>query len=139
MKQRRKIEDEREARRSLAAAEAAGGTIKQWARTNGIDGRSLNAWRMNLERRGTKAPQKQTRGGVVTRRRASTRRPASPRSSRPAPAAGEHGPMLVELVPTSQPPSAARYAVVLGEARVEVGDDFDPRTLRRLLEVLRAC
>ena len=47
--------------------------------------------------------------------------------------------MLVELVPTSRPSSAARYAVVLGEARVEVGDDFDPRTLRRILEVLRTC
>lgn len=47
--------------------------------------------------------------------------------------------MLVELVPASRPASEARYAVFFGEARVEVGDDFDPRTLRRLLEVLRAC
>lgn len=139
MKQQRKIEDEREARRSLAAAEAAGGTIKQWARANGVDGRSLNAWRMNLERRGKKAVQKEERRGAVARRRASGRRPASPRLSRPAPSAGELGAMLVELVPASRPASEARYAVFFGEARVEVGDDFDPRTLRRLLEVLRAC
>ena len=47
--------------------------------------------------------------------------------------------MLVELVPTSRPAAAAQYAVTLGEVRVELGDDFDPRTLRRILEVLRAC
>jgi hypothetical protein len=37
----RKITDEREARRCLAAARAAGGTVGLWARANGIDGRSL--------------------------------------------------------------------------------------------------
>jgi hypothetical protein len=29
--------------------------------------------------------------------------------------------------------------VHLGEVRVEVGDDFAAETLRRILEVLRAC
>lgn len=47
---RRKIEDEREARRCLKAAKAAGLTAGAWARERGIDGRSLNAWRMNLSR-----------------------------------------------------------------------------------------
>ncbi len=47
--------------------------------------------------------------------------------------------MLVELVPTSRPVPAAHYLIYLGEVRVELGDDFDPRTLRRILEVLRAC
>lgn len=47
--------------------------------------------------------------------------------------------MLVELVPTTTSAPERRYVVRLGEIRVELGDDFDPRTLRRLLEVLRAC
>jgi hypothetical protein len=45
---RRKIEDEREARRCLKSARAAGLTAGEWAREHGIDGRSLNAWRINL-------------------------------------------------------------------------------------------
>ena len=48
---------------------------------------------------------------------------------------------LVELVPSARPSagSIARYAVHVGEVRVEIGDDFDAETLRRILEVLRAC
>lgn len=45
--------------------------------------------------------------------------------------------MLVELVPTATAP--ARYAVCFGEIRLEVGDDFDAQTVRRLVEVLRGC
>lgn len=136
MKQRRKISDEREARRSLAAAAAAGGTIRQWAHANGIDGRSLNAWRMNLKQRNRKA---------LPKRRAATP-PASPqrqsasRRSRSGSPKVSPGPLLVELVPATAPPTPERrYVVQLGDLRVEVSDDFDPQTLRRLLEVLRAC
>lgn len=46
----RKIEDEREARTFLKAAMSSGVPLKAWARARGIDGRSLNAWRMNLAR-----------------------------------------------------------------------------------------
>ena len=47
---------------------------------------------------------------------------------------------LVELVRTSPAPrSPQRYLVHFGEGSVEVGDDFDDETLRRLLQVLRAC
>lgn len=46
----RKIEDEREARAFLKAAKRAGVPLQAWARAHGIDGRSLNAWRMNLGR-----------------------------------------------------------------------------------------
>lgn len=49
---RRKIDNQNEARRCLRAAERAGLTAGEWAREHGIDGRSLNAWRMNLARRG---------------------------------------------------------------------------------------
>ena len=53
MTERRKITDEREARRCLTAAARSGNAPGAWARANGIDGRSLNAWRINLARRGT--------------------------------------------------------------------------------------
>lgn len=121
MDKQRKITDEREARRLLAAARAAGGNVGRWARANGIDGRSLNAWRMNLARRGK---------GAVSRRTP----PATKESTAPRPRAA-----VVELVPAPRPTAASRYAVRLGDARVEFGDDFDPHTLRRVLEVLRAC
>lgn len=52
----RRIENEGEARRCLSAARAAGQTAGEWAREHGIDGRSLNAWRVNL-RRGDRAVQ----------------------------------------------------------------------------------
>jgi hypothetical protein len=48
----RRIFDEQDARRCLAAAKAARGGAADWARAHGIDGRSLNAWRVNLSRRG---------------------------------------------------------------------------------------
>jgi hypothetical protein len=46
----RKIASEQEARRCLSAAGAAGQAAGAWAREHGIDGRSLNMWRVNLER-----------------------------------------------------------------------------------------
>ena len=50
---RRKIEDERDARACLKAAKSAGLSAGEWARQHGVDGRSLNAWRINLSHRGT--------------------------------------------------------------------------------------
>jgi hypothetical protein len=47
---RRTVEHEREARRHSKAAAAAGRSAGEWAREHGIDGRSLNAWRINLAR-----------------------------------------------------------------------------------------
>lgn len=124
MDKQRKITNEHEARRFLAAARVAGADLGQWARANGIDGRSLNAWRINLARRGTRSAQ---------RRPTPSKLPAASTAPRPSPA-------LVELVPTPRPAtSASRYAVHVGDARVEFGDDFDPRTLRRVVEALRTC
>ena len=48
----RKIVDERDALECLDAAATSGGEFAAWARRNGIDGRSLQAWRLNLERGG---------------------------------------------------------------------------------------
>jgi transposase-like protein len=125
MNERRKITDEREARRCLAAARKTGERAGAWARAHGIDGRSLNAWRINLARRGTGS----TPAGMATQ-------PPTAMVVRPRRRAA-----LVELVPASRPSASApaRYAVHLGEVRVEVGDDFAAETLRRILEVLRAC
>lgn len=116
----RKIEDEREAVRCLRAAERRGLSAGDWARAHGVDGRSLHAWQVNLARRGTSAPP----------RRRKTRSKAT--------AAGH---ALVELVPTTTvvAPGLGRYALVVGGARVEFGDDFSVATLRRVLEALRSC
>ena len=48
----RKITDARDARACLKAAKSAGMARGEWARANGIDGRSLHAWELNLSRRG---------------------------------------------------------------------------------------
>ena len=47
----RKIRDGADARTSLAAAAESKVSRAEWARQQGIDGRSLNAWRLNLARR----------------------------------------------------------------------------------------
>lgn len=47
----RKIRDEADARACLEAVSASGLARAVWARSQGIDGRSLNAWRLALERR----------------------------------------------------------------------------------------
>ena len=125
MEKQRKIRDEREARRCLPAAEAAGGDVGQWARAHGIDGRSLNTWRMNLGRRGEPVPMRDGLKRSATR----TRRVI--------------GSGLVELVaaPVDAEPrrTAGRYVLRIGDARIEFGDDFAEATLRRVIEVLRSC
>jgi hypothetical protein len=116
----RKIEDEGEAVRCLRAAEREGMGVGAWARANGVDGRSLHAWRMNIARRGTTTP--------VRRRKT-------------APKASSTTHALVELVPaaTSAPAGPGLYALVVGSARIEFGDDVSVVTLRRVFEALRSC
>ena len=54
---RRRIKDEAEARACLEEVESSGLTRREWANRNGVDGRSLQAWRMILQRiRGHQAP-----------------------------------------------------------------------------------
>jgi hypothetical protein len=106
---RRKIENERDARACLRAAKAAGVSAGEWARDNGVDGRSLNAWRINLTRAGAGVE------GLAPKLR------------------------LVELVPTAPHRADARYVVHLDGARIEITDDFREETLVRLVRALRAC
>ena len=52
----RKIRDAAEARSCLARAERSGLERAEWAREHGIDGRSLQAWRLNLSRQAPRRP-----------------------------------------------------------------------------------
>ena len=51
----RRIKNEEEARRFLRAIAASGVSQGHWVREHGIDGRSLQAWRMILEKRQRKS------------------------------------------------------------------------------------
>jgi hypothetical protein len=121
MAKARRIDDELEAQRCLLAVEASDLSLGKWCRERGIDGRSLNAWRVNLARRGAKAAPKR-----------------EPRRKRTASGSG-----LVELVRApvamATAPSATRYVLEISGARVEFGDDFREDTLARIMTVLHAC
>lgn len=112
----RKIHDEIDARRCLRAAARAGQTAGEWARGHALDGRSLHAWKLALARRGD---------GSVSRRRGRAK-------TKPAHA-------LVELVATPPTVAVGRYVLEVGDGRIEFGDDASAATLRRVVEVLRAC
>ena len=115
----RKIKDETEARRCLRAANLAGCSAGEWARAHDIDGRSLNSWKVNLARRGTRA--------APRRRKAEAPRPAH---------------ALVELVPAGSSAKLAtggRYVLDVAGARLEFDDGCSVATLRRALEALRSC
>ena len=107
--ERRKVRDAEDARELISAAKREGVRLGVWARATGIDGRSLHAWKMNLER------------GTASRGRRA-RRTAS----------------LVELVPTATLPQA-RYVLRCGDVTFEFGDDAREGMLQRVLAVLRAC
>ncbi len=114
----RKIVDEREARALLARLARSRAEPAPWARAQGIDGRSLNAWRNILGRKRGREP-----GAPRTRRRV------------------ERSLQLVELVPTEvvASPGLARYAIRIAGAVVEFDDDARTETLRRVVEALRSC
>jgi len=52
----RRIRDAAEARSCLSAAARSGLARAEWAREHGIDGRSLQAWRLNLSRPRPESP-----------------------------------------------------------------------------------
>ena len=106
----RLLRDEADARACLEAWVASGKTTREWARSQGIDGRSLHVWRLNLGRR---------RGQPETK---------------PLPVE----PRMVELVPRL-PEVAASYLIHVGALRVEVDAGFDAEVLRRLIQVVATC
>jgi hypothetical protein len=85
----RKIEDESEAERCLSAVRRSGLSAGEWGRAHGVDGRSLHAWQMNLERR-SEAPR--------------------PKRRKPQPARPAHA--LVELLPATRSLATSRGARV---------------------------
>ena len=82
---RRKVRDAEEAAVLLAEAERSGRSRAEFARSNGIDARSLNMWRVCLARRRTPAELRLVE--LV---------PAEPRSTS-APLAVRCGPFAVEV------------------------------------------
>lgn len=116
MERGRKIRDEDDALECLDAAGRSELSRRDWALSAGIDARSLNAWRINLERRGLES---------------------GSRAVRTLP--------LVELVPRNRRlnlPAPAdrpgpRYRLEVEGVRLEFGDDASAATLRLVLEVLR--
>lgn len=48
--ERRKVADRDDAERCLEGVRRSGLSLREWAREHGVDGRSLNAWRVTLER-----------------------------------------------------------------------------------------
>jgi hypothetical protein len=106
----RKVFNEFDAQRCLAAVRRSGAPLGNWARAHGIDGRSLNLWRANLARRG--------------QRRA---RPATAQVIELVPVASRTA--------TARPPFIVRVA----GAELEVGADFEDESLRRLVRLLKSC
>jgi hypothetical protein len=62
----RRIRDEMDARQCLAAAAASGLARAAWARENGVAPRSLNIWRVILDRRAEQRPPQPLRLVEVT-------------------------------------------------------------------------
>ncbi|HVZ30987.1 MAG TPA: hypothetical protein VG963_01090, partial [Polyangiaceae bacterium] len=85
--ERRKIRDEEGARACMMAVKASGLSPAAWCRSEGVDGRSLRAWTINLQRGASRA-----------------RKPV--RSVRPV--------SLIELVPPGPALPAARYVFASG-------------------------
>jgi len=109
--ERRKIRDEADARACIAALKMSGMATAAWCRSEGIDGRSLRAWTLNLGRSAARA------GKGARAKRV----------------------QLIELVPSGPLRRTARYVVRVGPHGVEVDDPFDESTLRRLVAVLASC
>ena len=105
----RKVFNEKDARRCLTAVKASRGGLGEWAREHGIDGRSLNLWRANLERRGT------VHRPVVPPRLVELV-PRAPREDKRVP-----------------------LVLRVGGVELEVGGHFDEGLLRRLVGVLKSC
>lgn len=106
----RKVFNEQDARRCLAAVKASRGELATWAREHGVDGRSLNLWRANLERRGV---------------------------GRVPGTASRLVELVVAPAPVIDP--RAPFVLRVGGVELEVNDNFDGALLRRLVVVLKTC
>lgn len=113
---RRKITNETEAQTYLAIAAASGLPHAEWARSHGIDPRSLHAWYLNLNRRGgTKSAPTPHFLELV---------PAPPPATAVRPA-------------VSKSPAVIR--VHRGDITVELGDGADEAQIVRVVRALTSC
>lgn len=113
---RRKIANAEEARRLLDDLERSGLDRPTFCQREGIDGRSLNCWRLNMTRKretSERCPPEALR--VVELSRAQIERVTAPSDV------------------------GSRYRVAVADAVIEVDDAFRDDTLARLLSVVRAC
>ena len=106
----RRIFNEYDAQRCLAAIRRTGAPLGAWARAHGIDGRSLNLWRANLARRGQ-------------------------RRARPTPAQVIELVPVASRTAVARVPFVVRVA----GAELEVGADFDDESLGRLVRLRKSC
>jgi len=106
----RKVFNEQDARRCLTAVKASRCELGAWAQEHGVDGRSLNLWRLNLERRG------------VLRVRT-----AAPKL------------VELVVAPPAVAGTRAPFVLRIGGVELEVGDHFEETSLRRLVGVLKSC
>jgi transposase-like protein len=106
----RKVFNEYDAQRCLAAVRRSGAPLGAWARAHGIDGRSLNLWRANLARRGQ-------------------------RRARPTPAQV----IELVPVASRTAVARAPFIIRVAGAELEVGANFDDESLGRLVRLLKSC
>jgi|SRR5690554_639577 len=100
----RKVRNERDARECLEAVAASGMKRADWAHRNGIDARSLNAWRLNLERR-EREPSTALRVVELV--------PTAPRPSSATPLRVRCGPFVVEVADDFDDDALARLLTVV--------------------------
>jgi len=110
---RRKVRDQAEARELLSRLSHSDMDLPEFCARHGIDGRSLNCWRWNLERRESRDVAPLTHPPQRLR--------------------------LVEVLPATTPRPPATYRVHVGDVVVEIDDSFDEGTLARLLRVVTRC
>lgn len=114
---RRTIRDADDARACLTALVDSGLPQAQWTKDNGVDGRSLRAWRRTLERgNGTSTATPPVRPLRLVELVAAT---------------DTHAP-----APTRRP---AAYLIRVGQFTVEIDEHFDETVLCRLLRAVSAC
>ena len=117
---KRKITNETEAQTYLTIAAASGQPHADWARSHGIDPRSLHAWHLNLSRRGM------SKAASVTRFLELVPTPPS------APGARSTQPPAVSTSP-------AVIRVYRGEITVELHNGADEDQLVRVVRALTSC
>ena len=105
----RKIRDEAEAQQCLDRVAASHLTRVAWARQQGIDARSLNAWRLILERR---QAQDEAQTDCL---------------------------QLIELVPSKPPKTSRPLTLRCGAWSIDVTADTDLGLLGKVLGVVEAC